>query len=111
MENIDAGSLINDELCQINEWLEINKLSLSIKESRYMLFHMPNKQVNTPMLQISNTNIEKVISFTGLTLDTILIWRKHSEITSNKYSRTIGVLNKLKGVLPQNIKEKLDIIH
>ena len=59
-ENIDAGSLINDELGKINEWLEINKLSLNINKSRYMLFHRPNKQVNAPTLQISNTNITKV---------------------------------------------------
>ena len=103
-ENIDAGSLINDELGKINEWLEINKLSLNINKSRYMLFHMPNKQVNAPTLQISNTNITKVneFNFLGLTLDTNLKWRKHSEITSNKCSRTIGVLNKLKHILPQN---------
>ena len=103
-ENIDAGSLINDELGKINEWLEINKLSLNISKSRYMLFHRPNKQVNAPALQISNTNITKVneFNFLGLTLDTNLKWRKHSEITSNKCSRTIGVLNKLKHILPQN---------
>ena len=109
-ENIDAGSLINDELGKINERLEINKLSLNINKSRYMLFHMPNKQVNAPMLQISNTNITKVneFIFLGLTLDTNLKWRKHSEITSNKCSRTIGVSNKLKHILPQN-KKKLYI--
>ena len=56
MENIDAGSLINDKLGKIKEWLEINKLSLNIKKSRYMRFHMPNKQVNTPALQISNNH-------------------------------------------------------
>ena len=103
-ENIDAGSLINDELGKINEWLEINKLSLNINKSRYMLFHRPNKQVNAPTLQISNTNITKVneFNFLGLTLDTNLKWRKHSEITSNKCSRTTGVLNKLKHILTQN---------
>ena len=92
-ENIDAGSLINDELGKINEWLEINKLSLNINKSRYMLFHRPNKRVNAPTLQISNTNITKVneFNFLGLTLDTSLKWRKHSEITSNKCSRTVSV--------------------
>ena len=59
-KNIDAGPSINDELGKINEWLEINKLSLNINKSRYMLFHMTNKQVNAPTLQISNTNIKKV---------------------------------------------------
>ena len=82
-ENIDAGSLINDELGKINEWLEINKLSLKINKSRYMLFRMPKKQVNAPALQTSNTNIEQVneFNFLGLILDIHLKWRKHYKIT------------------------------
>ena len=86
--------------------LTLGTESKPVPESRYMLFHMPNKQVNAPTLQISNTNITKVneFNFLGLTLDTNLKWGKHSEITSNKCSRTTGVLNKLKHILPQNIK-------
>ena len=77
-KNVDAGSLINDELGKINEWLEINKLSQTIDKSRYMLIYMPNKQVNAPTLQISNKNIKKVneFNFLGLTLNTNLKWRK-----------------------------------
>ena len=66
---------------------------------------MPNKHITLPILQISNTNIEKVnyFNFLGLTLDTRLDWKRHSSNTSNNISRTIGVLNKLKNVLPQHI--------
>ena len=83
---------------KINEWLEINKLSLNANKSRFMIFHMPNKQITLPILQICNTNIEKVneFNFLGLTLDTRLDWKRHSNNTSNKIPRTIGVLNKLK---------------
>ena len=59
LENIDAGSLINDELAKINELFEINKLSLNIDKSRYMLFHIPNKQVNAPTLQISQISFSE----------------------------------------------------
>ena len=43
-------------------------------------------------------------NFLDLILDTKLDWKRHSNNTSNKISRTIGVLNKLKNVLPQHIK-------
>ena len=37
------SSLINVELYKINEWLMANKLSLNVKKSKFMLFHMPQK--------------------------------------------------------------------
>ena len=42
--------------------------------------------------------------FLGLTLDTNLNWRKHTEKISNKCSKTIDVLNRLKHALPLDIK-------
>ena len=108
-DDMNISDLINLELYKINEWLEINKLSLNAKQSRFMIFHMPNKHITLPILQISNTNIEKVneFNFLGLTLYTRLDWKRHSNSTSNKMSRTIGVLSKLKHVLPQHIKKLL----
>ena len=90
---MNISDLINLELYKINEWIEINKLSLNANKSRFMIFHMPNKHITLPILQISNTNIEKVneFNFLGLTLDTRLDWKRHSNNTSNKMSRTIGV--------------------
>ena len=104
--NIDPNCLINEELFKINEWLEINKLSLNIAKTKFMLFHMHNKKVNTLTPKNFNTIIEKVeeFNFLGLTLDTHVNWKKHSEKVSNKCSRIIGILNRLKHTLPQRIK-------
>ena len=78
--NIDPNCLINEELSKINEWLEINKLSLNIAKTKFMLFHMHNKKVNTltPKIIKYNTIIEKVeeFNFVGLTLDTNVNWKK-----------------------------------
>ena len=35
-------SLINDELLKISEWLNINKLSLNVVKSKYMIFKNKN---------------------------------------------------------------------
>ena len=104
----DADTLINEELYKINEWLEINKLSLNVTKSKFVVFHMPKKEkFKTPIPKINNNNIiiTKIDDFTvlGLTLDTQLNWKKHSENISNKYSRIIGTLNRLK-LLPVRIK-------
>ena len=50
--NDDADILINEELYKIYEWLEINKLSLNVTKSKFMVFHMPKKK--TPVPKINN---------------------------------------------------------
>ena len=71
--------LINVELSNVIEWLNINKLSLN--KSKYMILHVPNKDIQYLTLKIDNVIIEKVdeFSFLGFTVDTNLNWKKHSE--------------------------------
>ena len=45
-----------------------------------------------------------VFNFLGLIMDEHLNWKSHVDIFSNKCSKTIGVLNKLKYVLPLTVK-------
>ena len=39
---------INLEITKITDWLKLNKLSINTKKSKFMVFHMPQKQVNLP---------------------------------------------------------------
>ena len=65
---------------------------------------MPNKTTPTLNIKIDNIDIEKVeeFNFLGLTIDTNLNWKKHTEKISNKCSKTIGILNRIKRVLEIN---------
>ena len=98
-------SVINAELSKVVEWLNINKLSLNKAKSKYMIFHVLNKGIHSLTLNIDNTNIEKVdeFNFLGLILDSNLNWKKHTEKISNKCAKMIGILNRLKYVLPLEI--------
>ena len=102
----DSDLLINKELFKINEWLVINKLSLNIAKSKCVVFHMHRKHIEAHAPKINNIIIEKVneFNFLGLTLDTHLNWKKHSEHISNRCVRIIGILNRLKQELPLRIK-------
>ena len=84
--NASADSLINAEIGKVIEWLKINKLSLNKNKSKYMTFHMPKKQIQHLTLKIDGINIEKVeeFNFLGLTMDTNLKWKKHTDKISNK---------------------------
>ena len=109
LKNVDTQTLINDELSKIIEWLNINKLSLNKVKSKYMIFHMHKKEIPSFSLKLGNTNIKKVDDFNylGLTVDTDLNWKKHTEKVANRCSKKIGVLNRLKYVLPLCIKTML----
>ena len=102
-QNTDPDFLTNAELFKINEWLEINKLSLNTAKTKYMLFHTYQKRSKSFVPKINNTNIEKVeeLKILGLTLDTLLNWKIHSENMSNKCSSISGILNNLKYILPK----------
>ena len=53
---------LDKELAKINEWLEINKLSLNVTKTKFMVFHTQHKHraIKPPVPKINNTNIEKV---------------------------------------------------
>ena len=74
-----------------------------------MIFHMHKKEIPSFSLKLGNSNIKKVDDFNylGLTVDTNLNWKKHTEKVANRCSKKIGVLNRLKYVLPLCIKTML----
>ncbi len=94
------------ELGKINDWLKTNKLSLNVKKSKYMIFHTPQRKVDSLNIQIDNTVIERVrvFDFLGLTINENLTWKDHIDKIANKISRSLGILNKLKHFLPVKVK-------
>ena len=49
---------LNSELTKVADWLKLNKLSINMKKSKFMVFHMSQKQVNIPNIEIENIKIE-----------------------------------------------------
>ena len=92
---------INAELAKIDEWLKINKLSFNFKNKIYGL-----KKTSTTNLKLTLTIDQIVIdrvdnfNFLGLTLDSQMTWKKHTDNISNKCLRVIGTLNRIKHILP-----------
>ena len=102
---------INDELSGVYNWLAVNKLSLNVKKTKYMIFHAINKNIDgsvTPV-QIDKIPIERVsnFNFLGLNLNENMSWKSHIDITANKITKFSGVLNGLKRYLPGYILRTL----
>ena len=93
---------LNNEFNKIYQWLTINKLTLNISKTKYMIFTSKNRTPVTCSLKVNNIQIEKVseFSFLGITLNDNLTWHNHINKIANKISRNIGLLYKLKHFLP-----------
>ena len=100
-----SSTNINNELKKVNNWLNSNKLSINISKSKFMVFCKRKKNILLPELKIDNIIIEHVNSFNflGIDFNSKLTWTNHINKISNKISRTIGVMNKIKETVPQKI--------
>jgi hypothetical protein len=101
-------TLINEDLSIVNEWLKLNKLSLNILKTKAMIFHTPQRQINYPDIYIDNIKIDFVdeFNFLGLIIDKHMKWKAHTSHISKKISKAIGVMSKLKNIIP-----KLAMLH
>ena len=72
---------INTEFNNIQEWLNINKLSLNVNKTKYMIFHNHQRNIDDliPDIRLNNQAIERVseFNFLGLTIDQHLSWNSH----------------------------------
>ena len=83
------------ELTKVADWLELNKLSINVKQSKFIVFHMPQKQVNIPNIEIENIKIEfsDEFIFLGLTIHKHLKWYSHINKIASKILNIIRIIN------------------
>lgn len=100
-------SSVNEELHKITNWLEANRLSLNLSKTHFVIFTSSNKKYDSNMAKIviGNETVkeENSTKFLGIFLDQHLTWKKHISYISLKLSKNIGVINKLKNVLPDSV--------
>jgi hypothetical protein len=96
---------LNEELNKYVDWLRLNALSLNISKTHCMMFSTHNRTIEYPLVKINNTQINYVdtFDFLGITIDKNLRWNCHIEKIASKISKTIGILNHLKKILPLEI--------
>jgi hypothetical protein len=108
--NTNISDTINSELDKINTWLDANQLNLNTSKTKYMLFHFPQRTVQLQLnLTMNESDILKVSSFNflGLTIHENLNWKLHINKISNKISRTIGILSRLKNTVQPSVLKLL----
>ena len=87
---------INGELKLIYKWVNVNKLSLNIEKTNFMLFTPKNFSCLKETVVIDNHPIKEVchIKFLGVIIDNKLKWKDHIDYISKKIAKGIGVIIK-----------------
>ena len=97
---------MNQSLQNIYRWLCVNKLSLNIEKTNYIVFHNAQQKLPfIPKVFIENKEIAMVqyTKFLGVHVDSNMNWKKHSSIVTNKCLKLMSVLSRLKNSLPCSI--------
>ena len=78
----------------------MNRLSLNIDKTNFVIFHPFNKplkyNVTIKINNIKAISEKRYIKYLGVLIDSTLSWKDHISNTSNKLSRAIGILYKLR---------------
>lgn len=100
-------STVNIELAKCSVWLNANRLSLNMDKTHFILFSS-NKKYFPPFtehVKINDAPIHnaQTTKFLGITLDKNLSWKTHISNISSKIAKNIGIINKIKSILPERI--------
>ena len=99
----------NEELLNLSEWLNSNKLSLNPIESNFVVFHPYQRKLNYEInIKIFDNNSAKLVSlerktyvkYLGLLLDDNLSWKPHIDYISTRISKGIGIIARLRHLVP-----------
>ena len=112
MSDSSLPSLIqnmNVELGKVGTWFKANKLSLNLNKTNYILFVSSQKMAFFNdyefSINIDSHVINRVSSakFLGIYIDDQLSWTQHVEYISHKLAKNIGIISRLRHLLPKNV--------
>ena len=91
------------------DWVDLNGLTLNLKKTKYMVFHRQKNLKVDREFKISGKAIDRETEarFLGVIVDDKLTWSKHISTVKTKMARYIGIMYKLKHVLP--LKARIQI--
>ena len=96
----------------LTNWVSTNGLSLNIRKTNYMIFTR-KKQLDIQNFKPKMNNIpieqKRTARFLGVLIDDQLTWKNHISAINSKMSKYVGILYKLKNILP--LKARILIFH
>ena len=99
---------LNSDLEKIQNWLHSNKLTLNAKKTKYAIIGSRYKLNNLNhdfIVSVDNREIERVTlyKYLGVEIDKTLSWRNHTDSLCKKVSAGIGVIKRVRHLVPRQI--------
>ena len=101
---------MNESLKDISLWLKVNKLSLNIDKTHFLIFKNRRKLIDyEPIIMIDSKVINRVYSTKclGGYVDDSLTWKCHIDHVCKKISKGIGILTKARKYLNKRTLQQL----
>ena len=94
----NRNSLVTNELIQLKNWLIMNKLTINIEKSCYIIIDNINKHYFDNNIYIDNKLLNRVecYTFLGMYIYDKLNWKAHIDYICKRVSKFIAILHKLK---------------
>lgn len=90
----------NTGLFHFSYWFKLNKLSLNVKKSNFIIFRNKNKNYNADKakIYINDSVLAQVSSakFLGIYIDEKLCFKNHCEFVCKKVSKSLGIIKRVK---------------
>lgn len=100
---------LNEDLSYIRNWLNLYKLSLNLNKSKFMMIGGTQrlKKFESIKLLIDEIELERVkrYKYLGVILNENLSWTDHVEYIQAKISQRLGMLRRIKHLLPQETRK------
>jgi hypothetical protein len=98
---------LNEELIIINEWFKANLLSLNLSKTSYIIF--ANTKCHDLNIVVNSVSVVRQFDtkFLGVILSSNLKWNKHISIVLNKTSKCLGIISKVRHLLPLQLTRTL----
>ena len=105
---------MHQELQKVKNWCDINKLSINLKKTNFMLIKSVQKKLSTPLnIMLPNNQgtyyfLEQKdhVKYLGVMIDDKINWKYHISFICSRISRNTGIFFKLRHYLsPQQLKQ------
>ena len=97
---VQLSTVVSNELEKLNEWFAVNKLSLNVSKTKFMLFTNCRREQHVS-ISINNSEIDMVYKtkLLGVVIDSKLNWKDHIAMVKSKLSKSIAIMHKAKHLL------------
>jgi Reverse transcriptase (RNA-dependent DNA polymerase)/Endonuclease/Exonuclease/phosphatase family len=102
-ENIEDN--MNSDLQQLEIWMSRNKLVVNTKKSNFIAFGNNEEPDLSIKFKNDTLDITKSVKYLGVIIDRKLNFSEHINFIKKKCSVIVGILYKLKNIIPNSVKK------